>query len=135
MKKYKLTLTEKQAEVVIKALDLYTRMGLGQLERVLEVAALEGQQWEGPTDYETAESAMVTLKKALTGFALNASYGIYSEKVRDTFRVAYDIMQVLRHSVAWAKQPEGGIETWFYTPLQTAQQPLPTVSAVEEDSV
>lgn len=129
MKTFKLTLTEKQAHIVITALDLYTRIGIGQIERVMEL--FSEVYWKDIPNVERARQLVLEFKEALTGYPMNASHGIHSDKVRDTFRAAYDITQVLRHAVAWGAKPEGGIEIWFDKPRQISEQSLPTIETVE----
>jgi hypothetical protein len=125
MPKYNLTLSQKQAEVLVRALDLYSRIGIGQFEEVLDVYDRELK-----LDYERRERFRVKLNQAKNeaGHPSNGSYGISSPEVRDEFRVSYDIQQVVRNKLALVRNPEGGITVDFDTPRAIGKEPLATIS-------
>lgn len=125
MPKYNLTLNEKQAEILIAALDLYSRIGIGQFEDVLNVYDRNLK-----LDYEVREQLRRDLNKAkiAAGHPPNGSYGIHNPEVRDEFRTAFDIQQVVRHRIAWDRKPEGGIQVNFDTPRQIGTEPLAEIS-------
>ncbi len=131
-KTYTLTLNERQAEVVAAALDLYARIGIGQFEEIVSI--YEGAQMGlGKTTdagkLHAAKRFVEDAKHELTGFPANASHGIMSDKVNDTFRVAYDIGKVLRHRLAWDRSPEGGYGVHFDKPDRIGKEPLPTLKS------
>lgn len=99
--KYELTLNTRQATVLRNALELYVRLCLGQMERLAEL----GTPIPMPDDIAigkltAARNLIVEAKQLLTGFHENASHGIGSDKISDEPRVAYDILQVVRHRLA-----------------------------------
>lgn len=124
---YCLTISEEQADIISRALDLYERVGgLGQIEVVAE-------PWIFRRDANALELARRALDQAklyLTGFEYGASYGIYSEGVPDEYRVAYDLQQVIRYRLAWDKTPEGGIGVWFDKPHRTGKVSLAKIEHV-----
>lgn len=124
MKQYTLTLNEQQAEVLCQALDLFTRIGLGQFENVIDVFDRGAKR--SVEDREAARRFIEDAKYAL-GFTANASFGLRNERVEDVFRVAYDVNQVVQHRLAWDRNPEGGPQVWYRTPDRTSKQDLPTI--------
>jgi len=153
--KYTLTMDEKTFDLLVWALDLYSRIYLGQLEEVLwtiqndpafptkdlsrRIVQLEAlaqlvQLAQRPLQsdalddkYKVANFArdLLNVVRALvTGFPAGASYGIHSPEVDDRARQAYDIQQVIRHRLAWDRNPEGGITVNFDSPMRTSTEQL-----------
>jgi hypothetical protein len=121
---YVLTLTSTQAHVLLGALDFYSRIGIGQLEELLRVLPTYGQLSE--VQQGVAYEAVRKLKQLLTGFDMNASWGIASREVKECYKIVYDIQQVLRNKVAWTELPKGG-STWavnFDKPSPVSLEPL-----------
>lgn len=125
MIKYTLTVTEDQARIIHDALDLYTRIGIGQFENVLEVYD-RGCRLKPEQRHAIRESLLCA--KTAAGHPRNGSWGIHHVKVADRFRSAYDIQQVVRHQIAWDHNPKGGIQVQFDRPQQTSDSPLPTIT-------
>ena len=125
MAKYNLTLNEKQAEILVAALDHYSRIGIGQFEDVLNVYDRNFK-----LNYEVREQLRHALDKTkiTAGHPPNGSYGIHNPEVRDEFRTAFDIQQVVRHRIAWDRNPEGGNQVNFDTPRQIGPEPLAKMS-------
>ena len=120
---YRIELDEKQLSVVIDALDNYHRMGMGQLDVSVEEFI---RQHRPNSDYfvrmvqpKLLEPAMLVaeyakllvneLKLVVWGHPPGASYGIYSKRVPQVCREAYDIKQILRKS-RWDQRMEAGID-------------------------
>jgi hypothetical protein len=59
-----------------------------------------------------------------TGLPRNAYHGIFSDKIPDEARVAWDLHQVIRHRLSWDDQPEGGITVNFDTPMKYGKEEL-----------
>jgi len=109
----KLNLTDKQAKVVEAALDLYSRIGMGQLE---DVAHVLGRHFEHVNSWDLIQQHIYRLKRAAfpnsAAHIGTGSWGISNKQVPESFRVAYEIQQVMR-----------GDEC----PLKITQEPLATV--------
>jgi len=115
---YKVTLelSEDQARIVQSALDLYTRLGLGQIEAIDRFLNWETRnEWEG---------LLNEVKTAGTGFPPNASMGIGHADLAERFKIAYETQCVLRNAQAWHENPEGGNTVDFYEPLKLSKHPL-----------
>lgn len=99
---YVLVLTKEQTRIVNSALDLYSRIGMGQLEIVAE--KIQAWTWKDKCSDEVGftsgiRTAINTIKAHL-GHPPNDSYGIFNNAVPADCRTAFDIVQVIRHSVA-----------------------------------
>lgn len=128
-KQYTLTMDAEQARILVLALDLYSRIGIGQFEEITRV-----YETNGDLSIEKEEDLKVYLlkAKAVAGHPVNGSYGIHNPHVSDKFRVAWDIQQVVRHRLAYDARPEGNpMSVHFDTPHQCGTVPLATI--ISED--
>lgn len=126
MKTYTLAITEEQARVLVNACDFFSRIGIGQLDRVLDEFRFSKDV--SPEKLDEARKFIDHAKFLLTGFPPNASHGIRSPQVKDIYRVAYDLQQVIRHRLAWDAKPEGGIGVHFDEPWRSSNEPLATIT-------
>ena len=145
MKKYKLSLTEKQARIVQDALETHSRVLIGQLEYVEEV-----WRWRTPFTEEKMEKMeglrhTLGTAKQYIGQPPNGHFGIHNNAVSDDARKAYDIQQVMRYVSAWdreGKDPENDERDWsemmgvnFDTPRASSTDEefgMPTMEVVED---
>lgn len=130
--KYTLHLNEEQARVLIKALDFYSRIGIGQFREIVSNFVFDWcsifKHKEGYYKaMKLAEAHIDLAKKLLTKMPHNASLGISSPETPETAKVAYDLQQVIRHKVAWTNNPEGGHTVDFHEPMKVSEQELPTM--------
>ena len=130
-KKYTLTLTQKQVEIVEQALEVYFRCGMGQFRN-----ALDRYFWSPKISVEDSHYAYTYLDligSLLTGMPSNASPGSASPKVDDRYRVAYDIYQTVRHRLAHDELKPGekpGIEVRYDAPRHlSTEEPLPQIKS------
>jgi len=132
---YELTINETHAQVLINALELYSRMGMGQLSFLMEHQDLQKRLVVGPdSHFETVRGTLEFLKKIIfPELPLNGYYSISSPEINDANRVAYEMLQVVRHRMAWdrlqGKQPSG-FSVIYDEPMKTSAQPLPTIRQV-----
>jgi len=108
-RRYQIDCEESQLKVLKDALDFYERvLGLGQLEEISYLWRIFYQ--EPPEDLShksrTVEHALLAAKNAGWGMAPDVSMSIRSETVPRSFRIAYDMTQVIRKSMSDAKIEE-----------------------------
>lgn len=144
-------INDEQAYVIVEALDLFSRVLIGQSEEAgsvmnkysvnmldSEVVGAVGKQYtqhkpnkKAYDEHHDFTDAIRSLKYSLLGIHSNGSYGIHSGVVHDNARVAYDIQQVLRNHLAWKNYSGdsvmGTIGVSFDTPYQTSKLPLPKI--------
>lgn len=114
----KLEITKKQAYLINKALDFYSRVGIGQFDVITDHPTFERhlhnefKNEKGKTDYSKYHPHVDMIRKQLitprnmlyndNSLGGNGSWGIYNKKVDESCREAYDIHQVIRHAF-WKK--------------------------------
>lgn len=137
--KYTLTINGEQAKTLMAALELYSRMLMGQVHYLGETGRYGtghlpktmpfDKDEDGkprPVDEKQLEAALRWLNVVVTGSPGHGSWGITSEAVDDRARVAYDMQQVIRHFLAFERKPEGGIQVDFDAPMKWGAEPLAT---------
>ena len=138
MNTYVLTITENQAMLIAQAMDLVSRIQIGKWHEFID--------WLPPTKDFCHHSLREKLHPAMAehfrktkpedcqfpidGWA--SHYGIRSEYVPDTARVAWDLKKVIEHRLAWDRNPEGGATVDFYGPRHLGGEPLAIIKRVDD---
>ena len=138
-----------EAYILVQALDLYSRLRIGQWGDVInhgpevqfDVPDAGPPPSTGkdpvmhlpPGKCATYRTILKNIGAAFINFVPTGSFGIHSDAVEDNARVAYDMQQVLRHRLAWDREPKGGMIIDFDTPWMTSTKkvPLATVTRTE----
>jgi hypothetical protein len=108
-----LTVTEQQLRLIQQSLDFYSRVGIGQFERIKEHPTFESHLYNefkdenGKTDYSKFHSVrdevdeIFTQAKRLlynkTSAVKNGGWGIHHPNVDDSCRDAFDLVQVIKN--------------------------------------
>ena len=119
-KKYTIEVTEKQAYVMRDALEVLSRLQIGQV-------------WAA-TDNLPSDSNKVRdwdMQKALE--AAYAPFEPASHKHNDASEIAWDLYTVIRHHLAWDNNPQGGIGVSFDSPMQHGSEPLADIKAANDE--
>lgn len=114
---FKLDLNLVHARVLRESLDIGARLGMGQFD---ELIGLHNLKHEVSSD--TAWQAQLDahrLHQAITGLEVGTYHGITSTEIHDDFRVAWDLMQGVRHFMA----RQAGIESFDPQPLSREEPP------------
>lgn len=125
-----LQLEDKEITVCINALDFYSRIFMGQYERIdntLVWAAEDSEAFHRNAIirkrlYESARSR-VFQGTFLEDQSFSASFGIWSEETDERAVLAYEIQQVIRNKAAWVRNPKGGIGVDFDKPIIKSAHP------------
>jgi hypothetical protein len=124
------TLTPEQAGVVVDALDLLSRIHIGQFHTISE------QFFEKLLDSDAIirmENCLLEARQEvfpeLTG--PGHSHSMTGEKVAEAGKVSWDILQVVRNASAFAGNPEGGHTVDFNDPMFVSKSvPRPVANSV-----
>ena len=142
-----INLPESDADLLIRALDIYSRLRLGQWDKVTEHASdvefdpkppaeSTSSLWkvEDYTKRHKYRDVLARWAAEYIAFVPNGSFGIASDAVEDDARIAYDMKEVLRHRLSWDRNPEGGWTVNFDKPMlwSKARVPLITFQRIEE---
>ncbi|WP_026510959.1 hypothetical protein [Butyrivibrio sp. LC3010] len=116
-----LTLTEAECYLQIAALDLYSRIWIGQYDRIDDIYIYDtGSRWNKDSRrHSLFQEIRNILIPSLLGMGdySSCSLGIWSEKTDIRAINAYDIQQRLRYELSWYKNPEGDITIDYDTPM------------------
>jgi hypothetical protein len=132
---YNLTLDEEQLRVLMEALDMYSRLGMGQIDIVLTSTnnPLIKRIWENKSGDEVKDLSKQIKKLIFPELSDNAYYGIFNNKTPESSKISWDILQVVRYRLAWDKHPDGGYTVDFGDPLQSSTyKKLPTIKKVDK---
>ena len=133
--KYLIELTEGQVRVVNNALDLYSRIWMGQIEEPFSILRLfTGRYPKTRDDERSVREALETLKRVFfPELSQNAYHGIFSPETDEQAKIAWEIYQALRNKLAWTNYPEGGFTVDFNEPVKVSEkETIPEVLVVEE---
>ena len=115
--KVELECTAAQLNLIQHALDVYSRLGSGQIEELenhwgINEFQINKHTIEGATNYADYHEEKDNLRQFINAYknllfmmAPNASYGIHADAISDTCRQSWDMIQVIRHEV-WKQDPE-----------------------------
>ena len=132
---YNLTINKEQARVICEALEVYSRLKHGQID---ELRNLFRDRWCKPNGLFNwdSEYLFVELKaRIFPELDRNASYGV-GNKVYPESSVAWDVMHVLRHRLAWDRLKDEGKdkpEHWgvhYNEPMRFGSEPLAHIEVV-----
>lgn len=113
-------LNNNQLQLIQRALDFYSRVGIGQFTEIKDHPTFERHLYkqcevDGKTDYseyhrlrdEVDEQLNVARNMLYNEFTMshNGSWGIYNPKVDDSCREAFEMIQVIRHEF-WKANPK-----------------------------
>ena len=134
--KVTLELNEAQAQTILEALDLYSRVGCGQVRAVSQVVVLNwpDDRWKHREAAEACLSAAQTALFPELG-SPHASYGIPNRQVPLVFRRAYDIKKHVEQAMAVARDPNPTFRGVNYdgAMLNVSDEPLPTVAVSKDE--
>ena len=98
-KKWQITVDHSQALALIQALDLYSRIFMGQIEEITRYGSAMIPAVPSGELAEWFNNIKLRMFPELPSG--HAYHGIHSPKIDDTARVAWDLQQVIRYRVSW----------------------------------
>jgi hypothetical protein len=132
MPKIHLEVNELQAGIIQEALDIYSRVIMGQFHEMTKLWENNTEIWRNQKARDDIDKKIEEIRDIvypeLKGYA---HWGIYNPKCPETSKIGYDMIQVLRNRLAWHRTPNGGHTVDFGTPLPASKQELIKVDIVE----
>ena len=121
-RKYRLTLTEDHLWALLKATEFHERVAMGQFREIVQ--AVDPEHKLSRQSRDAAEMLLMVAKRFLLPDLRDdhAYWGIHSKEIHDDNRVLYDVLQVVRHRLAWDRHPEGGMTINFDEPRRTSER-------------
>lgn len=124
---YQLEFTDNEIRIVLNALDLYSRIWIGQYDQILWDLRWYRKYNQLDALDESLRRKMKDMRNiilpGLQGDSLSASYGIFSPDRDVKAAVAYDMQQEFRYRRAWFLSPNGGYTVDFRKPLPCEDDP------------
>lgn len=128
-----ITVSAVQARIIIAALDVYTRTGIGQLERVTEL--IDDLFVTDSKKAKLLESTMNGLKQEICGQPTNGSMGISNDKVKPKIKTCYDLLKSFEKGIAVAENIAEHSVLHDGDILHLGTEPTPEVSIIRGDTV
>jgi hypothetical protein len=136
-KEYNLHLTGEQADTIVKALNLFMRVGMGEFTEILEHPTIRTARLSTPGSLPEPHNwreSLFRIQREVFPKLRSGNYGITSPEIGDENRIAYDLFQVIQHRRSWDEpfgQAAVAIENGhtptgvnFQEPMQVGPQPL-----------
>ena len=136
---YQLKVSEEQAQVIADALELYARVGMGQLAHITEHPDIRSRIFKNTEiSLEILRGVFEMVKQTVFNLPVNCYHSLGCPEISDKNRVAYDLVQVIRHRLAWDRAgnpPERDYRTMYGviydTPMHFAKEPLSKIDRLD----
>ena len=133
-------LNDKQADVIRIALDLWARIGTGDLTSLLHHPEISRRLVtdKGVTT-EDVRRLLESLSESVFDLPPDTYFGIRSPQIGEGNRIAFDLMQVFRHRLAWLRAGEPPKRTpemasgSYDDPFQTSSEPMALIRQKPND--
>ena len=124
---HELEFTDNEIRIILQALDLYSRIWIGQYDHILwDLRWYRNCNQLDELDKTLRREFLDIRNIVLPGLhecSLNGSYGIFSPDRDTKAAIAYDMQQEFRYRRAWFLKPEGGYTVDFGRPLPCNEDP------------
>lgn len=137
--KVQITMTVEQARYVMQAMNLYSRILMGQFDEIkylfscvgedAEFFKRDSEHWHRYLDYHLDEIKKIVYPE----LHRNASWGITGKPCPENATIVYDIYKSMNHAISWHQNPKGGLTVNYDKPMHWYKDlPLPEVKVFEE---
>jgi len=108
MSQYTLEASEAQFNLIVKALDFYSRIHMGQVSELTNPFSLPLPD----ADYSDVDTKVIELKKSMFPELEDREfYSIRAKKLPDDVRQAVDMLETIRYRISWdtttEEEPQG----------------------------
>ena len=131
-------MTVEQARGMMRAIDLYMRLLMGQFDELEHLFFAEENDpiFERTTDYYAREEFKYYLKRikkhVYPTLEYNASWGITGRPCPERATMVYDMYKTMDHAISWHQNPKGGWTVNYDKPMHWYKElPLPEVKVFE----
>lgn len=112
-----ITLKIKDIHRMIRELDTYSRLYMGQYEEIFRVREYSFMFQSGTELRDICYKLRTVVIPKLVGVSFNGSLGIWGPDTPMNAQRAYDIQQILRYQLAYHEKPSGGNTVNFNNPF------------------
>jgi len=141
MTKVQITMTLDQARILMRAMDLYMRLLMGQFDELDHLFSFYGDNAvKYSRDSKMRSEFEHLLKEArrciYPELADNAYYGITGGLVPPNATIIYDMYKALDHDISWYVNPKGDWTVNFDKPMHWYKKlPLPEIKVFEDGKI
>lgn len=122
---YNLKVSKNQAKVISEAVELYTRLHIGQIDQLDSFFLDRTHTLVDPAALDILRKAYQTIKTRLFPELVKNSYhSIRSYVVPEKAKIAYDIVQVINHKLSLDSYPNGNYSVYSQDPIQCSKEEL-----------
>lgn len=131
-------MTLEQARLLMSAMDLYSRLLMGQFEEFEHLFSFFGEdaiRYKRQSEDRMAVSSCLRIMKLCIypELAENASWGITGSPCPERATIIYDMYKSLDYKISWHGNPKGGITVNYDRPMHWYKElPLPDVKVFDE---
>jgi len=130
--KISMEINQNQARVIKDALELYSRLQMGQIKEIDLFFRLRSKE-RMDYDRNMMDHLLETIKRMyFPDLSSNGFYGIFGDKTPEEAKIAWDLIQNMRYTISWKIHPEGGMGVNFDSPLKSSNEEFPTVKIIPE---
>lgn len=131
-----ITVSPQQAHLIQKAMDLYTRMGIGQMEAVAEaINETNGTDCYPFAVYNPVREKLIEIKESILHQPRNGNKGITHPDVAAAVKTVYDILKSIQKGIATAED-HGSHSVWHDGDiLHLGTEPTPEVNIIRGEEV
>lgn len=130
--KINIEVNENQVYIIREALDFYSRFIMGQFEQIDRLMINHSDFWRDYDNRERLDSLIKEMRDIiypeLKGYA---HWGIFNDRCPQESKIAYDIIQVLRHELWKIKDDKRNFTVDANPPLQSGNEELCKVEVVK----
>lgn len=153
LKKFTITLDERQLRVINEALEIYSRLGVGKLEAIDSFLSTKFfERWssesneilsapQGLSTDRVSSKLLAMIKNAVFGHSRHLSWGVSHPDVPRVCQESYDIHQVIRKALHDAQNPNdpssvawSGFNSAPYHPTNPDWPPVICTQIYEEET-
>ena len=126
--KYRITLTEKQFNLIGKSVEIMMRSGMGQMYDLAEWLTLAGNDHLRGNDFDIYVAERNVIKGVLEG--ITSYETVHSEKESDSVRELKTLYEAIRHQ-QWkdSRAPEWDVRS--HEPIKCGKEPVPEIERIE----
>jgi len=128
-KRYRITLTANQLELVGAAVEIMLRSGMGQTYDLAEWLTLKGNDYPHGNGFDICIAERNLIKGVLEG--ITSYETVHSEKESDSVRELKTLYETIRHQ-QWkdSRAPEWGVGS--HKPIKCGKEPVPEIERIDE---
>ena len=131
MSKYKITLTEKQFELIGKAVEMMLRTGMGQTYDLAEWMALAGYDTPSGTEFDIYIAERNVIESVLEGIMRNITEFPNGKGKSNSLQELTTLHEAIGHQ-QWKDSGEPEWDVRSHKPMMCGSDPVPKIERVDE---